>query len=88
MCGPDPARPAAVLVVAFGSAPGVPNWGKLLDLVAASMAEADGVPFDVLFVADPFRQWGRGPVVPAGFRPRWEADPMDAFPTCVRRFMP
>eukprot|EP00667_Euglena_gracilis_P004228 EG_transcript_4248 len=53
----DPARPAAVLVVAFGSAPGVPNWGKLLDLVAASMAEADGVPFDVLFVADPFRQW-------------------------------
>jgi len=52
-----PGAAAEVLVVAFGSAPGVPNWGKLLDLVRASMSREDGVPFDTLFVADPFRQW-------------------------------
>ncbi|GBF94601.1 hypothetical protein Rsub_06716 [Raphidocelis subcapitata] len=50
-----------VLVVAFGSAPGLPNWGGVLRQVQGSM-EADGAvsAFDVLFVVDPFRDWYRG----------------------------
>jgi len=35
-----PGAAAEVLVVAFGSAPGVPNWGKLLDLVAGHVPVA------------------------------------------------
>ena len=55
-----PGQRAKVLVVVFGSAPGVPNWGKLLDRVAESMRAEDGVPFDSYFVADPLREWYRG----------------------------
>eukprot|EP00668_Euglena_longa_P000752 GGOE01000909.1.p1 GENE.GGOE01000909.1~~GGOE01000909.1.p1 ORF type:complete len:719 (-),score=193.41 GGOE01000909.1:253-2205(-) len=59
----DPRCPADVLVVAFGSAPGVPNWGKLLGLVAAAATEEELASFDVLFVVDPLRQWyGAGTV--------------------------
>eukprot|EP00897_Mesotaenium_endlicherianum_P006528 jgi/Mesen1/5903/ME000003S06934 len=49
---------AKVVVVAFGSAPGVPNWGGLLRKIRAAM-EADGTPaaFDTLFVVDPARSW-------------------------------
>ena len=56
-----PRQRPAVLVVAFGSAPGVPNWGRLLDRVAESMrTAADRTPFDVYFVVDPGRQWFGG----------------------------
>ncbi|EFJ52246.1 hypothetical protein VOLCADRAFT_116284, partial [Volvox carteri f. nagariensis] len=51
-----------VLVVAFGSAPGTPNWGGLLGKVYRSAAAAgdEGRYFDVLYVADPSRDWYGG----------------------------
>ncbi|CAG9466477.1 unnamed protein product [Pedinophyceae sp. YPF-701] len=52
----------AVLVVAFGSAPGEPNWGGLLKRVRAGM-EASSSPvadFDTLFVVDSQRSWYGG----------------------------
>ncbi|CAD7697524.1 unnamed protein product [Ostreobium quekettii] len=52
---------ASMLVVAFGSAPGVPNWGGLLKRVqskiAASEEDLRSVTFDTLFVVDPKRSW-------------------------------
>jgi hypothetical protein len=57
---PGAGRPR-VLVVAFGSAPGVPNWGGLLRRVRASGSADDEDAalgaFDALFVVDPARQW-------------------------------
>ena len=52
-----------VLVVAFGSAPGTPNWGGALRRVRkdldASTLHAD-VSFDILYVVDPERSWYHG----------------------------
>lgn len=55
---------ASRLVVAFGSAPGVPNWGGLLRKVKKAMSsDANAAPFDVLFVVDPTRSWfAHGPL--------------------------
>lgn len=49
-----------VLVVAFGSAPGVPNWGGLLHRAREAAAEDAEKDFDVLFVVDPARSWYGG----------------------------
>ena len=49
------------LVVAFGSAPGVPNWGGLLKRVdLAGAADPDWQSFDVLFIVDGSRSWYNG----------------------------
>eukprot|EP00198_Chlamydomonas_reinhardtii_P001847 XP_001691183.1 predicted protein [Chlamydomonas reinhardtii] len=49
-----------VLVVAFGSAPGTPNWGGLLGKVYKAAQSAAESYFDVLYVADPSRDWYGG----------------------------
>ncbi|KAG2426244.1 hypothetical protein HXX76_013002 [Chlamydomonas incerta] len=49
-----------VLVVAFGSAPGTPNWGGLLGKVYKAAQSAAESYFDVLYVADPCRDWYGG----------------------------
>ncbi|KAH7622124.1 putative Leucine-rich repeat-containing protein 1 [Nannochloris sp. 'desiccata'] len=46
-----------VLVVAFGSAPGVPNWGGLLKRIRTAGTEPAHNDFDVLYVVDPYRGW-------------------------------
>ena len=56
----SPFTPSKVLVVAFGSAPGVPNWGGLLKKVRAAATEDEHLNFDVLYVVDPARGWYRG----------------------------
>lgn len=48
---------AELLVVAFGSAPGVPNWGGLLNRMRKEAAEPAHAAFDVLYVVDPHRSW-------------------------------
>lgn len=65
-------RPCArALVVAFGSAPGTPNWGGLLSRVYAAAAKegeqgssnsqlVPAAQFDVLYVVDPCRAWYGG----------------------------
>lgn len=55
----SPGRPR-LLVVAFGSAPGVPNWGSLLQRASDAMSNDDERSFDTLFVVDPTRSWYRG----------------------------
>lgn len=56
----DPGAKKA-LVVAFGSAPGVPNWGGLLKRVElAGAAQTAWASFDVLFVVDGSRSWYAG----------------------------
>ncbi|KAL6779913.1 hypothetical protein ACKKBG_A14280 [Auxenochlorella protothecoides x Auxenochlorella symbiontica] len=52
-----PLAAAETLLVAFGSAPGVPNWAGALKKVAARPEVA---PFDVLFVVDAARAWYHG----------------------------
>lgn len=52
--------PGKVLVVAFGSAPGVPNWGGLLHRVRRAATEDAENDFDILFVVDPARSWYGG----------------------------
>ena len=52
------------LVVAFGSAPGVPNWGGLLSRVLAAAEDAAHECFDVLYVVDPARSWYSGEALP------------------------
>ena len=55
-------EPSSVLVVAFGSAPGVPNWAGALRRVREdfdSDSHAD-INFDILFVVDPHRSWYGG----------------------------
>lgn len=57
------AEPSAkkALVVAFGSAPGVPNWGGLLKRVElAGAAQPDWASFDILYVVDGSRSWYEG----------------------------
>jgi Leucine-rich repeat (LRR) protein len=61
-----PASGGRALVIAFGSAPGEPNWGGLLGRLRAG-ATAPGSPcggalaaFDVLYVVDPWRSWYDG----------------------------
>ena len=49
-----------MLVVAFGSAPGVPNWGGLLSRVRNSAQDAAHDCFDILHVVDPARSWYNG----------------------------
>lgn len=54
--------PSPVLIVAFGSAPGTPNWGGVLRRVRDDFdrdSHAD-VNFDVLYVVDPERSWYHG----------------------------
>lgn len=48
------------LVVSFGSAPGVPNWGGLLPRVRAASAHPAHQAFDILYVVDPERAWYNG----------------------------
>ncbi len=51
----------SALVVAFESAPGVPNWGGLLKRVElAGAANPNWQSFDVLFVVDGSRSWYDG----------------------------
>ena len=52
--------PSELLVVAFGSAPGVPNWGGILRRVRDEAEEPAHKAFDVLYVVDPERCWYRG----------------------------
>ena len=49
-----------VLVVSFGSAPGVPNWGGLLPRIRKVAAEPAHEAFDILYVVDPERSWYSG----------------------------
>ncbi len=49
-----------VLVVSFGSAPGVPNWGGLLPRVRKAAQEPAHHCFDVLYVVDAARSWYSG----------------------------
>ncbi|GJP46334.1 hypothetical protein CLOM_g5636 [Closterium sp. NIES-68] len=56
------AHRSGVLVVAFGSAPAVPNWAGLLRKVKGDMALSKAVggittPFDTLYVVDSTRSW-------------------------------
>lgn len=46
-----------VLVVAFGSAPGLPNWGGVMRQVSAAAEAPEHSNFDVLYVVDPHRSW-------------------------------
>ncbi|KAG2486470.1 hypothetical protein HYH03_014917 [Edaphochlamys debaryana] len=64
-----------VLVVAFGSAPGTPNWGGLLSRVYKAAASEAETCFDVLYVADPSRDWygGGDPQAHAYYRSRLAA---------------
>jgi hypothetical protein len=58
--GGDDARRAGVLVVSFGSAPGVPNWAGLLRRVRQAAEGEEEADFDVLYVVDPARSWYAG----------------------------
>ena len=59
--GADQRAQSSALVVAFGSAPGVPNWGGLLKRVElAGAANPDWQSFDVLFIVDGSRSWYNG----------------------------
>lgn len=50
--------PAEVVVVTFGSAPGVPNWGGLLRRTRSAMVAENIKPaFDILYVVDGRRSW-------------------------------
>lgn len=54
-----------LLVVSFGSAPGLPNWGGLLKKVYNSMTQPALRHFDTLYVVDPTRSWYYGePLTP------------------------
>lgn len=53
-------KKAPVLIVAFGSAPGVPNWGGLLGRLRKAMPSGCQDKFDILFVVDPLRSWYSG----------------------------
>jgi hypothetical protein len=54
-------RPAVeTLVVSFGSAPGIPNWGGLISKLYGSAQTAEQNAFDVLYVVDPGRSWYSG----------------------------
>eukprot|EP00878_Enallax_costatus_P005986 GHUV01006278.1.p2 GENE.GHUV01006278.1~~GHUV01006278.1.p2 ORF type:complete len:465 (+),score=146.42 GHUV01006278.1:1741-3135(+) len=46
-----------VLVVAFGSAPGLPNWGGVMRQVYAAAEAPDHTNFDVLYMVDSHRSW-------------------------------
>ena len=48
------------LAVAFGSAPGVPNWGGLLSRVRKAAKDSAHDCFDILYVVDPARSWYSG----------------------------
>lgn len=49
-----------VLVVAFGSAPGTPNWGGILKQVSAEAGRTMAGRFDTLYVVDACRSWYGG----------------------------
>lgn len=49
-----------MLVVAFASAPGVPNWGGLLERIRRAMQEPAHKCFDILYVVDAGRSWYNG----------------------------
>jgi hypothetical protein len=61
-----------VLVVAFGSAPGVPNWGGLLKRIRVAGTEPAHNDFDVLFVVDPYRGWYCGGEDDVAYSKIWE----------------
>ena len=46
--------------MAFGSAPGVPNWAGLLTRVRKAAQDTAHQCFDVLYVVDPARSWYNG----------------------------
>ena len=61
--GADSSAQDSALVVAFGSAPGVPNWGGLLKRVErAGAAHPEWRSFDVLFIVDGGRSWYNGAI--------------------------
>ena len=49
-----------VLVISFGSAPGIPNWAGLLKRIKSSASVPIEADFDVLYVVDPAREWYGG----------------------------
>ncbi len=49
-----------VLVVSFASAPGVPNWGGLVERIRRAAQEPAHKCFDVLYVVDAGRSWYNG----------------------------
>lgn len=55
-------EPCSVLIVAFGSAPGTPNWGGALKRVRDDFDKEShaNISFDVLYVVDPDRSWYSG----------------------------
>ena len=65
-----PATGGRALVIAFGSAPGEPNWGGLLGRIRAASSPASSssasatdpalAAFDILYVVDPWRSWYDG----------------------------
>lgn len=52
------------VVVAFGSAPGVPNWGGLLKRLVQQDFERHHLAFDILYVVDGARNWYNGACAP------------------------
>ena len=56
----DDSKRAPVLIVSFGSAPGVPNWGGLLKKLRKRVGESEGKSYDVLYVCDVERSWYAG----------------------------
>ena len=48
--------------MAFGSAPGVPNWGGLLSRVRKAAQDSAHDCFDILYVVDPARSWYSGEI--------------------------
>jgi len=64
-----PASGGRALIIAFGSAPGEPNWGGLLGRIRAASSPPAASPsspdpalaaFDVLYCVDPWRSWYDG----------------------------
>ena len=47
-------------MVAFGSAPGVPNWGGLLKRLVKQDFERHHLAFDILYIVDGARMWYSG----------------------------
>ncbi|MCO5548464.1 hypothetical protein L7F22_001922 [Adiantum nelumboides] len=73
--------PAKVVVVAFASAPGVPNWGGLLGRMRAAMLADNKAPaFDVLYVVDTRRSWYTETKSGEEWHP---ASPLGANPGCL-----
>lgn len=56
--------------MAFGSAPGVPNWGGLLSRIRRAAQDTAHECFDVLYIVDPARSWYSGETRSGRFPPQ------------------